>query len=355
VDYDSVLDVFTNTHVTGTENYITADIARFGNDNTVIRLWRGLSAHDRIVMEQSIVPQVVDKIKQLARQNNVPMSRIIVDEDGIGLCLKSKTAIKLRPHQERRLWEYSGDSTIVTDRENSNTIPLTQLKYGCEYTHNGIHYRKFPRGPLDSLTKFMQAPSPNKEPNCYLSFDPRRNEVHVVLKKSIGQHEKYTIDYGLAYWQLFWHHLSIPHQRQLKELHRDIKFPPLWPPQLPDICSQENLRQEEWNYAIASKNIYDELENSSSTESPITVSTDAQEEVYQPEQAQLKWKSDEDHLTMSQPTSSQSTTMTQLSNIRFDPIHWYKRTSDGVDWDHLIRVIDTAFRTITVTPRHVTP
>jgi len=84
VDYDSVLDVFTNTHVTGQENYITADVARFGTDNTVIRLWRGLAAHDRIVMEQSSVPQVVDKIKTLARQNNVPMSRIIVDEDGIG-------------------------------------------------------------------------------------------------------------------------------------------------------------------------------------------------------------------------------------------------------------------------------
>jgi phage terminase large subunit len=82
--YDAILDVFTNTHVNGSESYITADIARFGNDSTVIRLWKGLAAHDRIELAQSSITESVDKIRKLARDYNIPMSRVIVDEDGIG-------------------------------------------------------------------------------------------------------------------------------------------------------------------------------------------------------------------------------------------------------------------------------
>ena len=42
--------------------------------------------------------------------------------------------------------------------ENSNTIPLEQLKFGCKYMCKEIRYRKFPKGPLASLSQFMNAP-----------------------------------------------------------------------------------------------------------------------------------------------------------------------------------------------------
>jgi hypothetical protein len=82
-DYDAILDIFTNTLPTG-KKYITADVARFGDDSTIIRLWDGLTAIRRIRMKQSSVPQVVEAVKKLAVDHRVPMSQVIVDEDGIG-------------------------------------------------------------------------------------------------------------------------------------------------------------------------------------------------------------------------------------------------------------------------------
>ena len=221
----------------------------------------------------------------------------------------------------------------------------------------GILYRKFPRGPLDSLTKFMQAPPPDREPNCYLSYDPKRNVVHVILKRSIKRNEKYTIDYGLPYWQLFWHHLSIPHQRQLKTQYPDIKFPPLWPPQLLDNRTQARLQKEEWNYALASQNIYDELETTSTLGLPLTEPSMDTGESHPSEPG--SWgtptSGSNSHQMDRQNTDSHDTTTPPTQATKFDPLHWYKRTSEGVDWDHLIRVIDTVFRHIASNNRHKLP
>ncbi|MGF7230042.1 phage terminase large subunit, partial [Arachidicoccus sp.] len=41
IEYDKIIDLFSNTHVESGKKYITADIARFGNDNTVIGIWAG--------------------------------------------------------------------------------------------------------------------------------------------------------------------------------------------------------------------------------------------------------------------------------------------------------------------------
>ena len=89
----------------------------------------------------------------------------------------------------------------VSEKENSNTIPLSQLKFGFEYTYDGKHYRKFPRGPLHSLSQFIQAPPPSIEPNSYLYFDHKTKKLYYM--KSIRKHEKCTTDYGVHYWQLF--------------------------------------------------------------------------------------------------------------------------------------------------------
>ena len=102
--------------------------------------------------------QLLNTIAAVRKVEGYTQAYIDTDSDGVGLCLKSRHSITLQPNQEHKLWEYKGDSVEVSERENSNTIPLTQLKYGCEYTYNGKHYRKFPRGPLHSLSQFIQAP-----------------------------------------------------------------------------------------------------------------------------------------------------------------------------------------------------
>lgn len=84
MEFDPCSDVFTNLHVKGGLGYITADIARFGQDKTVIIYWNGYRAEKVITIDSSTLTYAADTIKTLATDNGVPMSRVLCDEDGIG-------------------------------------------------------------------------------------------------------------------------------------------------------------------------------------------------------------------------------------------------------------------------------
>jgi phage terminase large subunit len=83
IDYDKILDCFTNSFVDKGEGYITCDVARFGADSTVIGLWEGW----RVKLYQYkgySVQQTADRVNDLRLRHNVPLSRVIFDEDGVG-------------------------------------------------------------------------------------------------------------------------------------------------------------------------------------------------------------------------------------------------------------------------------
>lgn len=83
--YINIADVFKNKHVLKTGVfYITADIARQGEDNTRIYVWDGFVCVERISIAKSGTDVVEAKILELAKKYNVPMSRVVVDADGIG-------------------------------------------------------------------------------------------------------------------------------------------------------------------------------------------------------------------------------------------------------------------------------
>jgi len=82
-DYDSIHDMFTNQIDDGMK-YITSDVARFGSDKTIIILWNGLTIEKIVSIAMSSVPDTINAIKILALENNIQMSHIIVDEDGVG-------------------------------------------------------------------------------------------------------------------------------------------------------------------------------------------------------------------------------------------------------------------------------
>lgn len=83
--YDAISDIFTNLHVKGTGiRYITADIARMGQDSTVIRVWDGWRVIARIKGNKLRINESADMIRQAATKYSVPMSNVLVDEDGIG-------------------------------------------------------------------------------------------------------------------------------------------------------------------------------------------------------------------------------------------------------------------------------
>lgn len=85
IEHDAMSDYFTNAHVKAEgHKYITADIARLGRDSTMIRVWQGLRVIERVQIFKSKVNETADSIKQIAIKHSVPMSRTIVDEDGVG-------------------------------------------------------------------------------------------------------------------------------------------------------------------------------------------------------------------------------------------------------------------------------
>jgi phage terminase large subunit len=83
IDYEKILDAFTNDFVGGNGRYITCDVARFGSDNTVIGIWNGwrCALHK---FHGKMVSEVADIIRQMQQQYRIPNSNTIADEDGVG-------------------------------------------------------------------------------------------------------------------------------------------------------------------------------------------------------------------------------------------------------------------------------
>ena len=94
IEYDAISDLYTNEHAKGGNLYITADIARYGADKSVIGIWNGYRCEQVIVKSKENVKQISDFIKATAQVKSIPMSRIIVDEDGVGGGVKDNLGCK---------------------------------------------------------------------------------------------------------------------------------------------------------------------------------------------------------------------------------------------------------------------
>ena len=82
--YDSLIDTFTNSIEKTKEKWCVVDVARFGSDKTVISLWKGLEWYSVEVLTKQDGQVVEDKIKTILRDEMIPYSHCIIDEDGIG-------------------------------------------------------------------------------------------------------------------------------------------------------------------------------------------------------------------------------------------------------------------------------
>jgi hypothetical protein len=83
IDYDKILDSFSNSFVPIGDSFITCDVARFGNDSTVIGIWSGFRVRFYQFNGKSVV-EVAELIKNFATEHKVPTSNIVCDEDGVG-------------------------------------------------------------------------------------------------------------------------------------------------------------------------------------------------------------------------------------------------------------------------------
>lgn len=84
IEYDSIIDSFSNEHAFGGLMYITADIARYGSDKAVIMVWCGWRVEYMLAIPKCSIPELAEKIKNIAVNYHVPTSHIVCDEDGVG-------------------------------------------------------------------------------------------------------------------------------------------------------------------------------------------------------------------------------------------------------------------------------
>jgi hypothetical protein len=82
--YTTLLDMFSNTVVKGTDKYMTVDIADDGTDKTIFTLWHGLEAFKIDLYAQLQTDGIISLIRELAALHSVPYSHIAVDAIGVG-------------------------------------------------------------------------------------------------------------------------------------------------------------------------------------------------------------------------------------------------------------------------------
>ena len=84
MQYEKIVDLFTNTHILGGLRYITIDVARLGKDNTTIRVWQGLTSIYKKTIYKCRIDDLTSIVKNIQREYAVPNSNTIADEDGVG-------------------------------------------------------------------------------------------------------------------------------------------------------------------------------------------------------------------------------------------------------------------------------
>jgi len=84
IPFDIIQNMFTNIWVKDGTRYITADVARFGSDSTVIFVWSGFKIIDYFVSEKTSMIEVQKVINTFRLKHSVMLTNIIADEDGIG-------------------------------------------------------------------------------------------------------------------------------------------------------------------------------------------------------------------------------------------------------------------------------
>lgn len=83
-NYDNILNLFTNDfpNLKG-EKYITCDVARLGSDKIVVGLWDGWRVKI-YTFNKKIITESYEFIDKLRKEHNIPVNKILCDEDGVG-------------------------------------------------------------------------------------------------------------------------------------------------------------------------------------------------------------------------------------------------------------------------------
>ena len=124
IKYDSILDLWTNQVPEVYDRYITADIARYGQDKTVIYVWKGFQIVEMYSYEKQSLMVTAEIIRDLSVKEHIPYSHIIIDEDGVGGgVIDFLVGVK----------GFVNNSSPLVNPENRNKENYQNLKTQCIY------------------------------------------------------------------------------------------------------------------------------------------------------------------------------------------------------------------------------
>ena len=84
INFETITNMFSNIYADKGRKKIVADIARYGSDRAIITAWEGFILFEYIVFDISSTEQIKNAINALRIKNNIQLSDIICDEDGVG-------------------------------------------------------------------------------------------------------------------------------------------------------------------------------------------------------------------------------------------------------------------------------
>jgi hypothetical protein len=63
---------------------MSVDVARLGDDKTVICIWRGLECIKILHYDRNTIDDIAARIKDLEYSYNISRHNIVIDSDGVG-------------------------------------------------------------------------------------------------------------------------------------------------------------------------------------------------------------------------------------------------------------------------------
>ena len=150
IDYDNIVNCFSNQFVEDGQMFISADIARYGSDKMVIMVWSGFRVVEIFTLSKCSITETAQAIRNLATKWKVPNNNIIADEDGVGGGAVDILKCKGFVNNSRPL------------KEENNTVEYQNLKTQCYYKlaekiqSNGIYINCNDGMIQDDITKELE-------------------------------------------------------------------------------------------------------------------------------------------------------------------------------------------------------
>ena len=174
-DYDSIISsVFRHDLNENDHKYLSCDIARLGQDKTVICVWVGLCVVDIKVFEKLDTVQVSNEIKELIRIHGIHPNNVVVDSDGVG----GGVADQIRGKN------FVNNSKALYDQNFSNLKTQCYVKLGDLFKSGDISINVLNPEVIDTLTQELLSVKYKKlDTDTKVQITPK-DEVKKILGRS---------------------------------------------------------------------------------------------------------------------------------------------------------------------------